>query len=208
YIPTFERDKGQNRRYLREYFELRKRVFCDQHGWVKANEDGTETDYIDESYNVYILYLDEESNTVLGGVRLAPSTGNTLLHSVWSDMLPEPDDFRSPNIWEATRFCVDEAGDGGRSGNFVNKVCLALILAVLDFSAQNGISFIIAVCELRLIDMFSAFKGEPEIVSTKIESDGCEIACVIWSTEEKFRRSIKWARPFLGGSEPMSIQAA
>ena len=42
------------------------------------------------------------------GVRLMPTTGPTLLHSVWPDLLPDPEDFRAPTIWEATRFCVDE----------------------------------------------------------------------------------------------------
>lgn len=201
-------DRSQYRDYVKQYFKLRKRVFCDHHGWVDANPDGTETDHLDEIYNLYILYVDQDSEEVLGGVRLNPSTGETLLHTAWADMLPDPNDFRSPNIWEATRFCVDEQKNTGRGQKFVNKIFLALMLAILDFANTNGITSIMAVCESRLVRMFKAFSGGPEIVATKTEADGCEIDFVVWPTDEALRASFEWARPYIGGTQPIQIAAA
>ena len=87
---------------LRQYFALRKRVFCDRLGWVEPRHDRYETDRFDPCFNVYILCIDPDTQQVCGGVRLMPTTGPTLLHSVWADMLPEGNALRSPGIWEAT----------------------------------------------------------------------------------------------------------
>lgn len=204
----FSHEKIENERYIQQYFKLRKRIFCDGHGWVKPNRDGTETDHLDETYNLYILYIDEVVDEVVGGVRLTPSTGQTLMHETWEDMLPEPDDFRSPNIWEATRFCVDETRNQWRSKNFVNKIFLGMTLAILDFATENGISSVMGVCESRVVRMFLAFGGGPEVISTKTEVDGCEISFVVWPTNEKLRQSFEWARPYVGGTQTVRIDAA
>ena len=196
------------RDYIYQYYKLRKRVFCDFHGWVEPNPDGTETDRLDDGFNLYILYVDPESDQLLGGVRLSPSTGDTLMHTAWVDLLPEPGDFRSPNIWEVTRFCVDESKNTGRGKSFVNRIFLALMLAILDFAHENGISSVMAVCESRFIRLFSAFNGGPEIITKKTEADGCEIAFVVWETDEALRQSFEWARPYLGGTEPIKLVAA
>ena len=206
YIDPSSRNKYKD--YIKQYFLLRKQVFCDHHGWVEPNSDGTETDTLDDGFNVYILYVDPDSDQLFGGVRLSPSTGDTLIHSVWLDLLPEPDDFRSPNIWEVTRFCVDESKNNGRVRNFVNRIFLALMLAILDFTHENGISSVMAVCESRFVRMFGAFSGGPEIISTKTESDGCEISFVVWETDEALRQYFEWARPYLGGAEPIKLAAA
>lgn len=197
-----------NKEYVDQYYRLRKRVFCDQHGWVEPNPDGTETDQLDEDFHLYILYVDKENDEVVGGVRLNPSTGTTLTHTIWADMLPDPDEFRSPNLWEVTRFCVDETRNTGRGRSFVNRIFLALMLAILDFASENGISAVMAVCESRFIRMFQAFSGGPEVISKKTEADGCEIALVIWPTNGGLRESFNWARSFMGGAEPIRIQAA
>jgi len=198
-------NRTENEALLKEYFLLRKKVFCDYYGWVEPDADGLEIDEMDFDYNIIILYVDDTSKKVQGGIRLMPTTGKTLLHTVWVDMLPDKDDFRSPNIWEATRFCVDSGQNVTRNNTFVNRICLALILATLEFSQENGITSIIAVCEKKIIDMFAIFNGKPEVLSERTEADGCDIVCVIWSTEKKHVNSIKWAKPFLGGTEPMKL---
>jgi len=194
-------------KYIKQYLKIRKKCFCDHHGWVKPNADGTETDHLDDAPHVYILFLDTQTDTVLGGARIVPSLGPTLMHSYWSDMLPDPDDFRSPNIWEVTRFCVDESSNGGRSKDFINRAFLALMVGILDFSANNGVSTLMAVCETRLVRMIQAFKGKPEVISTKTESDGCEISFVVWDANEELRESFEWARQYVGGTAPIKITA-
>ena len=59
-------DREHNRELLKQYYQLRKKIFCDQYGWVTANPDGTETDHLDEGYNIFVLYVDPATNQVAG----------------------------------------------------------------------------------------------------------------------------------------------
>ncbi len=199
YIEPFERDKYS--KALEGYYRLRKKVFCDTLQWVEDNGTELERDEFDEGYGVYILYQDD-AGRIGGGVRLMPTTGPTLLHTVWADLLPEKDDFRSPNIWEATRFCVDEDIVDTRNLSLANKATLALSLAVVDFADSNGISHVIAVCESYFFEMGNAYDAQAEILSTKTDENGVRISCGLWSTKEA-TTALEWARPFLGGQPPM-----
>jgi acyl homoserine lactone synthase len=189
---------------LNQYFSLRKRVFCDQLHWVEPKTESLEFDDFDSIFNVYVLHLDDETGILTGGVRLMPTTGPTLMHTVWADMLPEPDDFRSPTIWEATRFCVDSSASTRRS-SLANKATLALTLATIDFAQANGISHIIAVCESKFFDMTNAFSGNAEIIDRRLDPNGVDICCGLWSAEAD-RSRIEWARQFIGGSSPSIIR--
>lgn len=199
---------GQRTKYRREldqFFKLRKRVFCDQYGWVEALPDGREVDRYDSLYNVYILYTDPESKEVAGGARLMPTLGDTLMHSVWSDMLPQKNAYRSNDIWEVTRFCVDDSSNASRKGNFVNRATLALSLAVMEFGSVNGINQVIGVCEKKFFDMSSSYGAHAEIISTKIDENGTEISCGLWATNTE-KGTLSWARGFLGNTEPAQLK--
>ena len=189
--------KSDCRDFLTQYFTLRKNIFCDRHGWVKANGDGTETDELDEGECHYILFVEPGTNKTLGGMRMVPTTGRTLIHAVWPDMLPEPNDFRSPVIWEITRFCVLNDTSSEKIGGFVNKAGLALMFAVFEFAAELGVSLFIAICHDRLVRMFDTFGFSPEIISTKVDDDGQKIHCVLWSTGEELRAKLRRIRRML-----------
>ncbi len=189
---------------INQYYTLRKRIFCDQLQWVQPQADGLEHDEFDQSYNLYVLNIDDETGLVTGGVRLMPTTGPTLMHSVWKDLLPDPDDFRAPTIWEATRFCVEPAANT-RKSSLANRATLALTLAVIDFAQANGILHIIAVCEAKFFDMTNAYAGDAEIISRKIDENGTDICCGLWSAQAD-RSRIAWAKQFIGGTEPVLLQ--
>ncbi len=152
---------------------------------------------------LYILHLDDETGQVTGGVRLMPTTGPTLMHSVWADMLPDPEDFRSPNIWEATRFCVETSTS--RKQSLANRITLALTLSVIDFAQANGISHIIAVCESKFFDMTNAYCGNAEIIERRVDANGTDICCGLWAAEAD-RDRIAWAKQFIGGAEPAIVR--
>ncbi|MFZ1815697.1 MAG: acyl-homoserine-lactone synthase [Rhizobiaceae bacterium] len=199
-------ERKHNSGLIKGYYKLRKRVFCDALGWVPPKPGGMEHDEFDEAYNVVILDVDEKTGEVFGGVRLMPTTGPTLMHTVWRDMLPDPDDFRSPNIWEATRFCVDNVSNGTRKRNFVNRATLALSLAVLEFCSSNGIDSVVGVCEKKFFDMQRIYGTRAEILSSMTDANGTEISCGLWSTSAAARSVIAWARPFIGSSEPLRLK--
>lgn len=203
YILPGQRVKFRNE--IDQFFKLRKKVFCDQYGWVEPRPDGREVDRYDSLYNVYILYLDPDTGVVAGGARLMPTMGDTLMHSVWSDMLPKPDAYRAKDIWEVTRFCVDDSSDSSRKGNFVNRATLALSLAVMDFGSANNINQVIGVCEKKFFDMSGAYGAHAEIISTRIDENGTEISCGLWATNNE-KGTLGWARGFIGGVEPALIK--
>jgi acyl homoserine lactone synthase len=186
-----------------QYLKLRKEVFCDRLRWVAPGTDGMERDALDEEYNLYVLHLDDESGRVSGGVRLMPTTGRTLLHTVWADMLPQPELYRSPQIWEATRFCVDSRASSRRA-NLANRATLALTLAVIDFAQANAVSQIIAVCESKFFEMTNAYCGDATIIQRRIDANGVDICCGLWSAEMD-RSRIAWARQFIGGADPVRL---
>ncbi|MEC9343913.1 MAG: acyl-homoserine-lactone synthase [Pseudomonadota bacterium] len=193
------------RHALLQYHRLRKKVFCDTLGWVPGRPDGIETDAFDQCYNVVILDLQESTGMVNGGVRLMPTLGPTLLHTVWSDLLPDPNRYRSPKIWEATRFCVDEDSNATRKRSFVNRATLALSLAVLEFCDANGIDQVIGVCERKIFDMQRVYGTDATILATKIDENGTEIGCGVWETGPEAREGLAWAKAFMGTSEPVYL---
>ncbi len=197
-------NRAKYRKELDGYFRLRKKIFCNKLKWVPERADEYETDRYDTLFNVYILCIDEHSGQVAGGVRLMPTTGPTLLHSVWSDMLPKPSDFRSPNIWEATRFCVDE-DISTRKQNLLNRTTLTLSIAVADFGNANGITHVIAVCEHYFFNMSGAYGPKADILSTRIDANGLEISCGMWSTAS-IQTMLTWSRAITGNAEPAIIR--
>ncbi|MCF6321825.1 MAG: GNAT family N-acetyltransferase [Rhizobiaceae bacterium] len=194
-------DRVRYARQLEEYFRLRKTVFCHKLGWVEDDGSPIERDEYDDGYCLYVLYQDD-NGVIGGGVRLMPTTGPTLLHTVWSDMLPDKDDFRSPNIWEATRFCVDDVKTETRNRSFANRATVTLSYASAEFAHRNGISHIIAVCEQYFFDMTNSYGGKAEILSNKTDENGLKISCGLWSTKEA-TAAMEWARPFLGSDAPL-----
>jgi acyl homoserine lactone synthase len=188
---------------VQQYYALRKKIFCYELRWVKANSSEIEKDSFDDIYSLYVLFCDDATGDVTGGVRLMPTTGPTLMHSVWKEMLPDPDDFRSPTIWEATRFCVEPAASS-RKASLANRATLALTLAVIDFAQANGITHIIAVCESKFFDMTNAYAGQADIISRHVDENGVDICCGLWSAEVD-RSRIAWAKQFIGGTDPVLL---
>jgi acyl homoserine lactone synthase len=93
---------------VHEMFRLRARTFRDKLKWDVQVVDGMECDKYDNEAPVYLIYTDSEASTVIGSLRLLPTTGPTLLADTFSDTLPEAVHLSSPAIWECTRFCLDD----------------------------------------------------------------------------------------------------
>ncbi len=165
------------------------------------------SDVFDDMFNVCILNLDDNTRSVTGGVRLMPTTGPTLLREVWPHMLPHPEDFRSPNIWEATRFCVAQDSNATRKGNFVNRATLALSLAVMDFGAANGITQVIGVCEKQILRDVERLRRpcRGDIDRNRPQRRRNLLRHLVDRAE---LNTLGWARVFLGAAEPLVLAQA
>ena len=93
---------------LAQMFRLRARIFRDKLNWDVRVEDGMERDKYDDEGPVYVISTDSACRTVIGSLRLMPTTGPTLLNEVFADTVPDAAFLSAPSIWECTRFCVDE----------------------------------------------------------------------------------------------------
>jgi N-acyl-L-homoserine lactone synthetase len=178
-------------RLLDEYFRLRKTVFCDRFGWVGAMPDGREIDEFDAPYNVYVLNIDERSGDLAGGARLMPTTAPTLLHSEWSHLLPDPREYRADDLWEVTRFCVDDRLES-RKLHLVNKATVELAFGLMRFAAEKGVGRLIGICELSFLNMAGAFGEEPEIIATHIDPRGLAYGCGIFTVDPEMK-FMPWA---------------
>jgi N-acyl-L-homoserine lactone synthetase len=176
------RARKREKRLLDEYFRLRKTIFCDRFGWVDANPDGREIDEFDALDNVYALYVDERTNRLAGGARLMPTTGPTLLHAEWAHLLPDPDRYRADDLWEVTRFCVDDRLES-RKSHLVNRATVELAFGVMRYAAERRITRLIGICDLSFFSMAGAFGEEPEIIATHVDSRGHAYGCGIFNVD-------------------------
>ncbi|WP_137134715.1 acyl-homoserine-lactone synthase [Rhizobium sp. FKY42] len=140
---------------LDQYFKLRKKVFADHLGWAVPVEDGKETDRYDRLKPVYLLWCDENLQTLFGGVRFMPTTGPTLLYDVFRKTFPNAVELRAPGIWEATRLCIDEDAIQQHELKITAARAFSLmILALSECGLEHGIHTLISNYEPQMARVY------------------------------------------------------
>jgi len=145
-IDALNRDRFGD--LVEEMFRLRARVFRDRLGWDVTIRDGLERDLYDELDPAYVLSLDSDGR-VVGCMRLLQTTGPHMLADVFSDILDGDPPLRSPQIWEATRFCVDteRLTRGGRAANSISYVTSEVMVGAFEYGRDAGVLDAIAVID-------------------------------------------------------------
>ncbi|MFD0916445.1 acyl-homoserine-lactone synthase [Pseudahrensia aquimaris] len=130
---------------LEQMHKQRAFVFGERLGWdVSVTDDGLEIDEYDHNEAVYLLNLDPTNDSVLGSLRLLPTTCPTLLKDVFYDTMPDGMEFESPTIWECTRFCVDERRlDTPASRARISCVSEELLVGIGEIGCAAGIKTIV-----------------------------------------------------------------
>ena len=132
---------------LDQMFRLRARVFGERLGWDVEIRDGRERDRFDDLDPVYFIGLDAQDR-VISCVRGLQTTGPHMLADVFNDILCGEPPLRSPNIWEATRFCVDTERLGAKGGVAgISQATCALTIASIEYLRDAGITDAIAVVD-------------------------------------------------------------
>ncbi len=134
---------------VEETYRLRKRVFCDRLGWDVVVEDGKEQDMFDQLNPTYIVSLDKFGK-VVGCMRLLQTLGPNMLADVFSDVLQGEPAPSSPDIWEATRFCVDTVrlnGKGSKTKNSISYVTSEVMVAAFEYAREAGVRDAVAVID-------------------------------------------------------------
>ena len=133
---------------LDDMFRLRGRVFKNRLDWnVTLDAEGREIDMFDRLDPAHVIALDE-SGHVVGCMRLLQTTGPHMLADVFSSLLDGEPPLRSPQIWEATRFCVDTERLGrGRGQNSVSHVTSEVMIGAFEYGLRAGITDAVAVID-------------------------------------------------------------
>ncbi|WP_245277531.1 acyl-homoserine-lactone synthase [Rhizobium leguminosarum] len=95
---------------LDQMHRLRARVFADRLAWNVSRSNGRERDQFDEIEPTCILALwDRDSDVVIGGARLLPAIGPTILGQVFPQLLSTGRLDAHPLMIESSRLCANRA---------------------------------------------------------------------------------------------------
>jgi acyl-homoserine lactone synthase len=126
---------------MEQCFRGRYQVCVRERGWTELERsDGRETDQFDTEDAVHLLAID--GRQVIGGIRLNPTTGPTLLSEVFPYLSSGPL-IRSPDIYDKTRLWVAKQRRGGPRPS----VEAYLMAGCVEFGLALGLSKILSICE-------------------------------------------------------------
>ncbi|MDZ7709789.1 MAG: acyl-homoserine-lactone synthase [Roseovarius sp.] len=145
-IDALNRDRFGD--LLKEMYRLRARVFQDRLGWDVTVSDGLEMDQFDELDPAHIISLDSEGN-VVGCMRLLQTTGPHMLADVFVELMDGEPPLRNPQLWEATRFCVDteRLSHVGRAPNSISYVTSEVMIGAFEYGRDAGVLDAVAVID-------------------------------------------------------------
>ena len=126
---------------------LRHRVFRERLGWDVTSSGGMEVDEYDLEYPTYILYTSDEAE-LTGCVRLLPTTGPYMLKDTFPTLAGDREAPRSPRIWEASRFAVEQQRRCG--GRPLSAVTATLFASMVEFGLDKGLTSFVAVVDVRM----------------------------------------------------------
>ncbi|MGL9623041.1 acyl-homoserine-lactone synthase [Bradyrhizobium sp. U531] len=127
---------------------LRRRVFRERLDWDVSVSDGLEIDQYDALAPTYLLVINQRS--VVGCVRLLPTTGPNMLANTFPMLLDGRGAPNSATIWESSRFCVDTQSIGNQTTNGLKSATFLLFAAMIEWSLQHDLKAIATVTDLRM----------------------------------------------------------
>ena len=134
---------------IAEMHRLRFRVFKQRLAWEVASTGELERDEYDALGPIYLLQR-SDMGELAGCVRLLPTTGPTMLRDTFSMLLhggPMP---RDPEIWETSRFALDQRHVASVGAGGVATAPYELLVGLQEFGLANGIRQIVTVTDARM----------------------------------------------------------
>ncbi|MGI9400649.1 MAG: acyl-homoserine-lactone synthase [Rhizobiaceae bacterium] len=194
-------DRLSHHGQINEYFKLRKKIFCEKLNWATPKPFGLEYDEYDDLFNIYILYLDEDSKQLVGGVRFMPTNGPTATQSALAGQPQNRAKCVSPHIWEASKFCALRSKAEQHAEGIVNRAALALSLASIDFCQANDIRQIVGICDKNFISMAESFGVSGDVISSFSDDQQDQRYCCIWPARAD-ADMLAWSKRFLRSGGP------
>ena len=119
---------------------LRHRIFIERQGWKIPTYHGMEFDQYDSPATTYLIWRDK-TGAARGVSRLYPTSLPYMLEEQWPDMVTNITLPSSDEVWEGTRFGIDN----GLTLVERKRVLGELLCAYLEFSILHGIKQIIGI---------------------------------------------------------------
>ena len=124
------------------------RVFKKRLDWEVETAAGMEVDSFDALQPTYLLRRDGDG-AVSGCVRLLPSQGPNMLRNTFPVLLDGRECPAGPDIWESSRFALDQAHLGQVAG-IVSSSTYELFAGMVEFGLSRNLSTIITVTDVRV----------------------------------------------------------
>jgi acyl homoserine lactone synthase len=146
-------------------------------GWsVSVDARGWETDQYDALDPLYIIWECPDGRHG-GSMRLLPTTGRTMVSEHFLH-LTDGVAFRSPFIWESTRFCLAPESE--------SRVASALMLAGGELMRAFDLSHFVGVFDAHMTRVYRIIGAGPEVLGTSGTGRGA-ISVGLWSYDASVR---------------------
>jgi len=139
---------GANISLLMGMHKLRRKVFKDRLDWSVSVTGDLEMDRYDTLDTSYLVVADRGS--VVGCVRLLPTTGPNMLADTFPELLDGAAAPRSPSIAESSRFCVDTELTDALTDGGLRRATFMLFAAMLEWGQARHLESIATVTDLRM----------------------------------------------------------
>lgn len=179
--------RSEHEQIFNAMFRQRKRIFVDQKGWdVPVVEGQFEIDQFDRDDAVYVLAFDGNQELV-ASMRLLNTAYPHLISDAMQTSFPEVS-FRSPLIWEATRFAAEH--DNRTQPNGVSRGACELVLDSCRFGLDNGIAQFVAIFELPMQRVYRRCGMHTTVLSTVREGAYRGVSVGLWDVTRAHEASI------------------
>jgi N-acyl-L-homoserine lactone synthetase len=139
---------GQHLDVLAAMYRLRRRVFRDRLDWSVSVSGDLELDVFDALKPTYLVVMNDGS--VIGCVRLLPTTGPTMLSETFPELLGGQTPPNSARILESSRFCVDTDISAELASNGLSRATFVLFAAMIEYLRLADADSIVTVTDARM----------------------------------------------------------
>ena len=180
-------ERSDHQVIINKMFRQRKYVFHDQKQWdVKIVDGEYEIDEYDRDDTCYLISLDRRGD-VVGSLRLISTAMPHMMSGPFQKMFPDVG-FKSPLIWEVTRFVVH--GDHSVQPNQVSTSACELLLGACQFGLRNGVRHMTSVYESGMLRLYRRCGlPNPELARHRTERHG-SVSVGLWEVSEALEASI------------------
>lgn len=137
-------------------YRLRYQGFRQRQSYDVPYYNGMEYDLYDTPATTYFAWRDEQ-NIVRGTTRLFPTTRPYMIEELWPYTVTKAELPKHPNIWEASRFCIDKT----QPSHIRRKIHGELLCAFQEFGLLHNIDWMIGVMPPAIWRSVFVNKGWP-----------------------------------------------